>query len=140
MQLPVKVHYATLAMLALAEKFESKEPLPARVIAAEHSIPTQFLGQILQQLRAAGLITSTRGASGGFLLEKSPGMIAVSDVVGAVCPGASAPVAFDDVSPLAPAVCEVWDSLRSKQREMLSSVTLSDLLQRSRLASPMFYI
>ncbi len=140
MQLPVKAHYATLAMLSLAEKAELGEPLPARVIAREQNIPMQFLGQILQQLRAAGLIHSTRGANGGFLIEGTPTSITVREIVEAVCPLAASAQSVDQAAPYAEAVAEVWEQLQAKQREFLSAVTLGDLMQRASVSSPMFYI
>lgn len=137
MQLPIKAHYATLAMLALAEKHESGGVLPARVIAREQNIPSQFLGQILQQLRAAGLIASTRGANGGFYLQTTPTEITVGDVVDAVCPGSSG-LPVEGASPLSALVLEVWDEVKARQRELLDRLTLADLLGRQTHA--MFYI
>ena len=56
MQIPVKAHYAAVAMLALAQRYQDGELVSARTMAEEHSVPNQFLVQILQQLRSAGLI------------------------------------------------------------------------------------
>lgn len=140
MQLPVKAHYAALAMLALAEKYDSREPLPARVIAREHSIPCQFLGQILQQLRASGLISSTRGAGGGFLLEKSPEQITIAEIVDIICPSTATTATLQNESALSQALRGVWDEITLKQREVLEAHTLSELLQRQATTNPMFYI
>ena len=129
-----------LAMLALAEKYESKDVLPARVIAREQSIPSQFLGQILQQLRAAGLIGSTRGANGGFHLERRPDDICVREIVDAICP-ASTGFTVEGASPLNAIVLDVWEELKSQQREILDRLTLGDLLSRLQESSnTMFYI
>ena len=144
MQLPVKAHYAALAMLALAEKYEARLPLPARVIAQEQCIPSQFLGQILQQLRGAGLIGSTRGANGGFLLERAPESISLADVVDVVCPitsgSATSTPGTDSENPLSVTLQQVWDQQRREQRLYLESISLSELLRRSADNSPMFYI
>ena len=140
MQLPVKAHYATLAMLALAEKYESREVLPARAIALEQSIPSQFLTQILQQSRAAGLITSTRGSSGGFYLDRAPGCITVGEVVDAVCPASNSST-DQQASPLSQVVNDVWEEVKTQQREVLDRLTMSELLARSQDSSNcMFYI
>lgn len=140
MQLPIKVHYATLAMLALAERFECNELLQSRVIAAEQKIPTQFLGQILQQLRSAGLISSVRGANGGFMLQRSPSDISIAAIVDAIGGAGGGCSHGEEASPLGEAVQELWQDLRLKQRELLESKTLQDLLQRSAVGDPMFYI
>lgn len=139
MQLPVKAHYATVAMLALAQKYVSREPLPAKCIAREQHIPNQFLLQIMQQLRSAGLVTSTRGAQGGFALQRSPELIRVSEIVDAVCSPQSN--AWCDASgPLSAVALEVWDDLQQQQRSLLEGLSLGDLLQRSNRSAPMFYI
>lgn len=139
MQLPVKAHYATLAMLALAARFESRELVSARSIAAEHGIPSQFLGQILQQLRTVGLIDSTRGANGGFSLQRAPKHITLLEIVDAICPLASGQ-SIEETSPFSRVVCDVWERLRETQREILAQCDLEQLLQSSEKGSPMFYI
>ncbi len=140
MQLPIKAHYATLAMLALSEKYASREVLPSRAIAAEQGIPNQFLTQILQQLRAAGLITSTRGSAGGFYLDHAPCRITVGEVVDAVCPPSN-PACDALASPLSQIVSEVWDEVKHRQRDVLDRITMADLIARRHDASNrMFYI
>jgi Rrf2 family protein len=140
MQLPIKAHYATLAMLALAENYASRAVLPVRQIAVEQSIPSQFLTQILQQLRSAGLVSSTRGSSGGFFLERSPERVSVGDIVDAVCP-ANESLPAESNSPMNHVVSEVWQELQVQQRAVLARLTLAELLTRCRDTSgAMFYI
>jgi Rrf2 family protein len=141
MQLPIKAHYAALAMLALAERQKTLEQIPARVIAREQGIPSQFLGQILQQLRASGLITSTRGSSGGFRIARSPASITIAEVVDAVCSLTSSCTQSAEDSSLSRLLNEVWDEAEQRQRELLERVTLGDLLARlENSSSAMFYI
>ncbi len=140
MQLPIKAHYATVAMLALAQNHETGNLLTVRAIADEHDIPAQFLVQILQQLRAAGLITSIRGSSGGFKLERSPASISVADIVDAVCPSQSSGIA-DSQSSLCNTVREVWNELSELEHQHLTRWKLSDLRDRTNADShAMFYI
>ena len=142
MQLPVKAHYATLAMLALAEQYASEQLLTAKVIAREQNIPGQFLGQILQQLRASGLIGSTRGSSGGFRLSRLPAQISIAEVVDAVCPWSQESGVVDDAeTPLASAVQSIWGELNQQQRDLLERVSLDELLSRVAITpATMFYI
>ncbi len=140
MQLPIKAHYATIAMLALAQCYDQGRVLTVRAIADEHGVPAQFLVQILQQLRAAGLITSTRGSNGGFRLERAPSAIALADVIEAVCPS-TACHSHESSSPLASVVREVWHDLDELQRQHLARLTLSTLCERLQENShSMFYI
>src|SRR5215510_12781473 len=84
MNLSAKNEYACLAMLELAKEYDNGEPVQLRKIADEHGIPSRFLVQILLQLKGAALVASTRGASGGYRLSRSPDKISLADVVEAV--------------------------------------------------------
>lgn len=141
MQLPVKSHYAVVAMLALAEKFHSGQLLSAKQIASDQGIPNQFLTQIMQQLRASGLVTSVRGASGGFQLCSPPENTSIGDVVQAVCP----PSARESVctkSSFSSTVDRIFADLQATQMDVIDSITLAEVLQQSQAKSTevMFYI
>jgi len=141
-QLPIKAHYATLAMLALADKFADDQLIPARVIAREQGIPGQFLGQILQQLRGNALIVSTRGSNGGFRLARRPADISIAEIIDSVYPWSASVVAdASETSALSVAVLNVWRDLNQQQRELLEAVSLADLLRRvEKSSATMFYI
>jgi len=140
MQLPIKAHYATVAMLALAQSHESGLLLTARAIADEQGIPAQFLVQILQQLRAAGMVSSTRGSSGGFRLERSPHAINLAEIIDAVCPG-SPPSPLSQASALNRVALEVWHDLYALEQDHLRRLTLADLCSRAQSdVQAMFYI
>ena len=140
MQLPIKAHYATVAMLALAQQFDSGQPVTARAIADEHDIPGQFLVQILQQLRAAGMITSTRGSAGGFRLERAPSTISLADIVDAVCPTSHVTPA-QSPSNLNAVAHEVWAELDDLQHQQLARLRLDGLCDRADATTQsMFYI
>ncbi len=141
MQLPIKAHYATIAVLALASRYDSGELVQARVIAADHAVPSQFLGQILQQLRNAGLIVSVRGSSGGFRLAKSPDSISVADVVEAVCSSTSTENNLPSNDPITRVVGGVWQELNETQLRYLEQLKLSSLVQQmSPEPAAMFFI
>src|SRR3984957_1064099 len=71
-------------MLELAARFGSGEPVRIRAIADEHGIPSRFLVQILLQLKGAGFVSSTRGASGGYQLVKPPQTISLGEVMAVI--------------------------------------------------------
>src|SRR5215475_6331543 len=75
-----KTEYACIAMLELSASYGAHEPVRIRKIAEEHGIPSRFLVQILLQLKGAGLVTSTRGAAGGYQLAKAPEEITLAEV------------------------------------------------------------
>lgn len=140
MNFPLKAHYATVAMLALARQFEQGGIATVRSIAEEHEIPPQFLVQIMQQLRAGGLVTSSRGSSGGFRLERSPSTISLFEIVESVCPPSTTPN-LSNASSLGCIVQEVWAELEADQNAQLRQVKLSELLTRADSnRESMFYI
>lgn len=53
-------------------------------IAAEMSIPRQFLHKVMPRLVKAGLVRSRRGARGGYRLAKDPKDISLLDIVQAI--------------------------------------------------------
>src|SRR6476620_6175013 len=76
-----KSDYACVAMLELAARYGDPKPVRLADIADKHGIPQPFLVQILLHLKGAGLVLSTRGASGGYTLTKPPEEITLYDIV-----------------------------------------------------------
>src|SRR3954447_12264308 len=74
-----KVDYALRALLDLACQ-RSGRPAQSREIAVRQDIPESYLNQLLVILRRAGLVRSVRGAAGGYVLGREPGLITVADV------------------------------------------------------------
>ena len=81
MSIAAKTEYACIAVMALARSYGSGQPIRVGAIAERHEIPSRFLVQILLQLKSAGLVSSTRGASGGYQLVRDPATISLADVV-----------------------------------------------------------
>ena len=82
--LSAKTEYACIAVLDLALHHEQGDPVRIRSIADNHGIPSRFLVQILLQLKAAGIVSSIRGASGGYRLAKDPQDISLAEVMTAI--------------------------------------------------------
>ena len=141
MNLTAKTEYACLAMLELAQHFEGQQPVQVRRIAEGHGIPSPFLVQILQDLKRAGLVTSTRGAAGGYRLARSPQEVTLADVL-EVVEGSSEPTTCASAtSPLAPVLLDVCQELSAARHEHLAGITLAELVARATVDSgPMWYI
>jgi Rrf2 family protein len=141
-KISAKTEYACIAMLELAERYGSGEPVRIRSIADEHGIPSRFLVQILLQLKGAGFVTSTRGASGGYQLVKPPEEISLAEVMH-VIEGAEEPIdssASPDSVP-AKVLRAAWQEVADVQQEMLRSITFAELIDRARQQSEnMYYI
>jgi Rrf2 family protein len=59
-------------------------PVPAARLAELHQVSSTYLAKQLQALSRAGLVRSTQGKSGGYVLTRSPEEITMLDVVEAI--------------------------------------------------------
>jgi Rrf2 family protein len=137
-----KTEYACIAMLELAASYGSGEPVRIRNIAEQHGIPSRFLVQILLQLKGAGLVTSTRGASGGYQLLKPPDEISLASVMAVIeGPPEEVTTSASPDSSAARALADTWQEIAAVEHEMLESVTVAELLERARRHNEnMYYI
>jgi len=78
------IEYAMRAMVALAAGDGS--PVTTRQIAETMKVPQSYLSKVLQSLVRAGLVHSTRGLKGGFVLARSPKELNLMEVLNAVSP------------------------------------------------------
>lgn len=141
MKLSAKIEYACLAMLALAQDYAADRPSQIRRIASDQSIPDRFLVQILLDLKRGGLVTSTRGAAGGYRLAREPREISLADVVECVEGDERLTSSMDRPSPLSQALLEACEAASEAERSFLQMVTLADLLEQATLGSEaMWYI
>lgn len=135
MRLTTWAEYGLIVALHLARRSDER-PMPAHEIARQEGLPPDYVEQILLKLRRAGLVTSVRGARGGYLLARETGGITVRDVV-----AAAEDSTFEvncDHHPVDPARCSpgagcsirpVWRALGRRIDDLLASVTLTDLLR-----------
>lgn len=143
MKVSAKTEYACLAMLELAARYGSREPVRIRTIADEHGIPSRFLVQILLQLKGAGLVSSTRGASGGYQMAKPPKTVSLGEVMTVIEGHDAEPTSTDSTrkSPTARVLMATWQDIARVEFDALRSVTFADLVERvKRSAEQMYYI
>lgn len=78
-----KMKYALKALVVLADEagLARPEPLTIEEIARRSATPKRFLEHILLELRNAGIISSIRGRSGGYLLSKRPAEVQISELL-----------------------------------------------------------
>ncbi|MEX2112166.1 MAG: Rrf2 family transcriptional regulator [Pirellulales bacterium] len=142
MKISAKTEYACLAMLELAARYGTGEPVRIRTIADEHGIPSRFLVQILLQLKGAGFVASTRGAAGGYQLIKPPEEITLGEVM-TVIEGNDAEISTSggDTSAAGRVLVDAWREVAQAQRDALYGITFGDLAARIKQHSEnMFYI
>ena len=83
MKLTNKGRYAVMAMADLA-LFKDRGPVSLTEISLRQNISLAYLEQIFIKLKDNNLVKSTRGAKGGYILEKSANEIKISNIISAV--------------------------------------------------------
>ncbi|MGI8595107.1 MAG: RrF2 family transcriptional regulator [Solirubrobacteraceae bacterium] len=78
-----KAEYGVRLMVELG-RHQGEGPVPLNAIAAGESLPLAYLERIAAQLRAAELVSSTRGAHGGYSLARPAEAITMDEVVQAL--------------------------------------------------------
>ena len=143
MRVSAKTEYACLAMLELAARSGTGEPVRIRTIADEHGIPSRFLVQILLQLKGAGFVASTRGAAGGYQLVKPPQEISLGQVMNVIegQDSESHTNLAHARSTTARVLKKAWQEISRAEQEMLHSITFGDLVDRIKhQGENMYYI
>lgn len=140
MKLSAKSEYACLAMLQLAADSEATGPTTLKCLATKQQIPEGFLVQILQELKRAGLVISTRGSSGGYRLANPPEETTLADVLLATGGDEAIMSNLTDPTPAAEVLASLCADLRQQQLERLESLTLADLAAQTSPIEPMWYI
>jgi Rrf2 family protein len=110
-----------------------------RNIADAHGIPPRFLVQILLQLKGAGLVQSTRGATGGYALAKPPEAISLADVMAVLEGPTQVQSNIAIQTPATRALQSVWNEVADTQRTMLEGTTFADLAERLRSPTEEMY-
>ena len=83
MKLTTKGRYAVMAMADLA-LFKDNGPTSLTDISLRQNISLPYLEQIFIKLKDSNLVKSTRGAKGGYVLDKSAHDIKISNIISAV--------------------------------------------------------
>ncbi len=125
------------ALLSLALIGESGEPKDVDTLSKQLGISKSFLAKILQNLAKRGILTSYKGARGGFALNKSFSEISIMEVINAA--EGKSPAVFE-CSPSQQSCptdrgmqCVIWPFLNRLQNKIdgfLENLTLKDILEK----------
>lgn len=131
------MEYACRALAQLARHHDGKTLTRLEQLAQREAVSSNFLVQILNDLRRSGLIESRRGKSGGYLLARPAAQISLRDVVEAVDPSLlQRSVSAEGES--GAAVREAWSGLADALEAKLGETSIANIAQQS--GGPMFYI
>jgi Rrf2 family cysteine metabolism transcriptional repressor len=114
-----KGEYGVRLMVRLAAR-QGRGPASLGEIAMEEDLPRAYLEQLVIPLREAGLVTSTRGARGGYELGRPADTIRMGEVLRAL------------EGPLAPMICASEDDLHVAACGRSGSCTVNHLWVRVR--------
>ena len=122
--------YAVVALAQMARQ-------PARMrtatdLAQESGVPPPTVAKMLKALASDGVLSSRRGASGGYTLARDPESINMAEIIGAL----EGPISLTACVDGAEGVCGVeaicpmrgnWNKVNAAIRAALESVSLSDM-------------
>ncbi len=78
------VEYGIHSLVCMVDNKGNGVEMSVREIAALQGVPYDYLAKIFTKLSKAGLVASTEGKGGGFMLARLPEQITVLDIVTAI--------------------------------------------------------
>ena len=138
MKLTTKGRYAVMAMADLAYNQELK-PVSLNEISLRQNISLSYLEQLFSKLKNEKLVKSIRGPAGGYVLERNPKDIKISNIIFAVdeqiktlnckkeskkgCHGKTVKCITHNL----------WDDLEQHINHFFDNVSLSDLIKQKKI-------
>jgi Rrf2 family protein len=132
MKISTRGRYALRMMVEIA-MHDREEWVSIKDISERQGISVKYLEQIVTNLTKSGLLLSSRGPRGGYMLAKNPDEYTAGEIL-RVIEGELAPVAcLESGTKLCErrGVCptiKFWEGLHQVINEYVDSVTLQDLL------------
>jgi len=123
--------YAIVILAELVRARGQVRTVPA--LAEATGLPGPTAAKVLKALVSAGVVTSHRGAGGGYGLERAPEQVTVAEVIAAI----DGPIALTACLTGGEGVCSVelmcpvrsnWDKVNQTILAALSSISLADML------------
>lgn len=137
MKLSTRTQYGLRMLCQLAAEYE-KGPMQMGEIVEREGISEKYLGQIMLVLRSSGLVSSVRGAQGGYYLGRAPDSVGLLEAV-EILEGDI--LEFDDAAAgessgvsdgrtMRNSANEIWSRVREAIVGVLSKYTLEDVVRQ----------
>jgi Rrf2 family transcriptional regulator, cysteine metabolism repressor len=146
MKISTKGRYGLKAMMDLAI-YSLGEPLNLKSIAERQNVSEKYLEHIFSALKKAGIIKSTKGTQGGYILAQAATDTTVGNVIRALEGDLSVAVKVDreEVDILEQCINKnVYEKIDNSINQLLDTITLEDLQQEYKKMNQnidyMFYI
>jgi Rrf2 family protein len=137
-----KAEYGVRLMIELGRQ-PGSTPISLNSVAEAERLPLSYLEHLVAKLRKAGLVTSTRGAHGGYRLAKPAAEITMDAVVQAL-EGQIAPMECFHETPEGRVLCShedssaggcatklLWTRVQNGVTKALAGTTLAELVEFS---------
>jgi Rrf2 family protein len=134
MRLSTRGRYGTRLMVDLAQHY-ADGPIPLAEIAKRQDLSAKYLEQLIILLKGTGLIRSTRGRLGGYMLAKRPEEINLGEIIEtlegrlAIVDCVTEPDLCDR-SPDCP-TRGIWVGMTDILKKQLFSLNLQDVVQKT---------
>ncbi len=138
MKLSTKGRYGLRALIDLAQ-YSEHEAVSISSIAVRQNISESYLEQLVGKMKRAGIVTSIRGAQGGYRLARPAATISVGDILRAL-EGDLRPVectAETDQGCQGADLCVtkyVWKKINQSIEHTVDSIMLDQLVEESKKA------
>lgn len=130
MKLSTKGRYGVKAMVELAINYGGA-PLSIKTISKRQNISEYYLEQLFSPLRKAKLITSIRGAQGGYVLSRESKDITVAEIMYVLEGPIEIAECIEGVSCDNLDCCAtrlLWAKIKNSIDDVMKSVTLQDIV------------
>ena len=137
MKISTKGRYGLRAAIDIAI-FGVDQPVALSEIAVRQNISISYLEQLIAKLKKANIVTSIRGAQGGYQLAQSPDKISVGDILraleGDLNPVDCAAITGEGETCDGSKVCVtklVWKKISDSINDTVDHIMMSELLEES---------
>ena len=132
MILSTKGRYGLKMMYEFALNY-GKGTMSLKEVAQKQRLSETYLEQLIAHLRKAGLVTSVRGAQGGYELSRKPEEITVGEIIRELeGPLAPSECVLDDEPECSNAdYCVtrlIWEKIMDSINNVIDSITLNDMV------------
>ncbi|MEI7879611.1 MAG: Rrf2 family transcriptional regulator [bacterium] len=133
MKISTKGRYGLRILLDLVIH-QNKGPVNLGDISQRQGISEKYLWQVINLAKASGLIISTRGPKGGYMVAKPADQITILEIITAL----EGPIILVDCLDKAES-CErnascvtrdVWAQIEGAMKKAMSNITLQDLVEK----------
>jgi Rrf2 family protein len=122
-----KLEYACRVLAQLGRSLDQKKLAHIETLARAEAVPANYLVQILNELRTAGLIMSKRGKQGGYALARIPEKITLLEIVEAV-DSELLDCSFEDAGHSGHRVAAIWSEIGGSFEAKIREYTLADFI------------